>query len=224
MTANTSKLKVLLTLTHSIMYTFTKHTPELAEQINAIDLEHLLENASNSAKSFEPRIIFISEHDWFSVMSDLPEYSCFSCSSVHEFLRIGLHHYPCVIITIQDRAECSSSSLRQILSTRIKKPCEVLTFQNTTENQVIETIKAAYQRVQNLMSVEHSISQEAEKFITGRFLSPMEIAQNIEPPVMHKIKISEKLIRSRVADLIQTKPEEFLREAIDQIRKPSSNF
>ena len=206
------------------MYTFTKRTPELAEQINAIDLEHLLENAFNSAKDFNPRIVFISEHEWFSVMSDLPEYSCFFCSSVHEFLRIGLHHCPCVIITIQRRAECSSSALRQILSTRIKKPCEVLTFQNTTEDQVIETIKAAYQRVQNLMSVEHSVSQEAENFITGRPRSPINIGQNSEPPTIHKIKISEKLLRSRVAELIQTKPEDFLREAIDQIRKPSSNF
>ena len=142
--------------------------------------------------------------------------------SMHDFLKIGLDRHGCVIVVDENRAECSPH-LRELLISRTTQPFEIIPCSQTNEHQLLNEIKNSCQRVMHLISLERTISHTAQKIVSSNPRASTVSGYNHKSSNSVEYKVSQNLISSRVSQVIDQKPEEFLRDAISQIRKPQKS-
>ncbi|MEK9772512.1 MAG: hypothetical protein VW576_03000 [Opitutae bacterium] len=202
------------------MSTFTAEFPHLAHQVSELNVDELIKEANERSSNYHPLVVFLSTSKLEEKFSHHFDYPVFTCKSLHDFLKIGLDRNPSVLVVDEDRAECSTHQLRQLLSSRMKQPFEVIPYSPQNEDELLVGIKNACQRMQQFLSIESSISHTASKIASPNSRVSTILDQDCEPSDLFTYKVSRKLLRKRVAEKIDLKPEEFLEEAICKIRKP----
>ena len=201
------------------MNTSSAEFPKLVHLVSELDIEKLLQNSNQCFSNYEPLLVFLTGSNIVDTIGHHFAFPIFSCKSLHDFLRIGLYRHASVLVVEKHRGECSLPHLKQLLSTRAELPIEIISFSQINENHLIESIVTAYRKVQNLVSVEFSISKYAEKLLSENTKSLDTHRKSSPKSRMQRFKISQNLIRTRVAETIQQKPEVFLKGAISQIRE-----
>lgn len=201
------------------MSTFTAEFPHLAHQVSDLDVDQLIAKATKFSTNFQPRIVFISSTDLNKKFGHHLIHPVYCCKSMHDFLKIGLDRHGCVIVVDENRAECSTRHLRELLTSRTTQPFEIIPYSQPNEHQLLNEIKDSCQRVMHLISLERTISHTAQKIVSSNPRASTASGYNHKSSNSVEYKVSQNLIRSRVSEVIDPKPEEFLRDAISQIRK-----
>jgi len=205
------------------MSTSALDSPTLYQKVNALNLDQFLSDALDGSSRLKPVVVFISSTNWQKKIANCLMESTFKCHSLHHMLRLGLHHNPFVLVVSENRAECSTNGLKQILSSRSKQPFEIICDSELNDPLLIKEIKEACERVKKLTSIENSIDHFAKDFATEQ--SPLLRTQD-NPQVRSNVNDfieGRNLLKSRIMDLIENKPEDFLKEAISKIRKPPTS-
>jgi hypothetical protein len=206
------------------MSSSTLDSPTLYQKVNALNLDQFLSDALDDSSGYTPIVVFISSTNWQEKIASCLKESTFTCHSLHDMLRLGFHHNPFVLVVSKNRAECSTNELQQILSSRSKQPFEIVCHSKINDLELIDAIKKACDRVKKTASIENSIDRTAKGFTADS--SPKTTLEGNLPDRCNINEYSEgrNLLKSRIIDYIENKPEDFLKEAISKIRKPPTNL
>jgi len=197
------------------MSTSTPESPKVAHQISESRINQLLDSEMKIS-DHQPLVVFISDcPDREEIASKLSVPS-FQCSSVHEFLRLGLNHRACVLVVSEQRAECSFENLQELLKRRAHHPIEVVSF-NHSNNQLVHLSEKIEQSVTQLTEIQ-LVDPRLSHSNRGKFSDSGTIANR----VIHKEEENENSPNDRMNEGIHSKPEEYLRQAISKIRQPSN--
>ena len=123
------------------MSTFTAEFPHLAHQVSDLDVDQLIAEATKFSTNFQPWVVFISSADLNKKFGHHLIHPVYCCKSMHDFLKIGLDRHGCVIVVDENRAECSTLHLRELLISRTTQPFEIIPYSQTNEHQLLNEIK-----------------------------------------------------------------------------------
>ena len=116
------------------------------------DVDQLIAEATKFSTNFQPWVVFISSTDLNKKFGHHLIHPVYCCKSMHDFLKIGLDRHGCVIVVDENRAECSTLHLRELLISRTTQPFEIIPYSQTNEHQLLNEIKNSCQRVMHLIS------------------------------------------------------------------------
>ncbi len=193
----------------------TAEYPHIAHQVNELNLDKLLEQVTHLSSNYKPLVVFISATVWEEKIGSSLSYPFFTCQSIHDFLRIGLNLLPCVMVVDEDRAECSTHELKQLLSNRTEYPFELIDGSTVNENELVEKINDACRRIESIASIENTIAYPDKP--VDRLGNTIELSRS------SGFSKNKNLLRTKITEYIDQKPEEFLSEAISKIRNPQGD-
>ena len=205
------------------MATSALDSPTLYQKINALNLNQFLSDALDGSSGLTPIVVFISSTNCHDKIANCLKESTFKCHSLHEMLRLGLHHNPFVLVVSEKRAECSTKGLKQILSARSKQPYEIICDSEVNAPQLIDQIMEACERVKRIASIENSIDHFAKDFAHEQSHQRTPQGNPTDRNSVSDFKEGRNLLKSRIMDFIENKPEDFLKEAISKIRESPSS-
>ena len=146
-----------------------KEFPTLSQRVSELDLANLLDHASLSNPKTEISIVLLSVDENFLPNIDRKyDNPVLRCKSFHDFLRQGHHKSACVLVTKGERAECSSTHLKDLPSARTSKPFEVIVHDGTTDDDLIDLIHNAITRVQEFMVVDSTVEYSTQMIVKER--------------------------------------------------------
>ena len=203
------------------MNTSVTNFPHLDTELSQFSVYQLLHEAQDAPKNLNPKVIFLACSGLIEQIGTRLGFSVFECNNLHDFLRIGLNRNSFVLVTIGKRQECSLSKLKELLSVRTKHPFSIIVHDQQNGEELLLEIQKEYQKVQKLASIEKIISEKAEEIVNREpKLSGQSNSFNLIQ--RNEYKYSREFLRLRVSEFIEKKPEDFLENAINQIRKPFS--
>ena len=92
----------------------TPSSPKLShaiDRIKEIELDSWLSEPTDVTSSHSVRIVFLSTDPCELDLNAGLQAELFSCDSLHNFIRLGYHLQPFVLITQENRQECSANEL-----------------------------------------------------------------------------------------------------------------
>ena len=191
-----------------------KEFPTLSQRVSELDLANLLDHASLSNPKTEISIVLLSVDENFLPNIDRKyDNPVLRCKSFHDFLRQGHHKSACVLVTKGERAECSSTHLKDLLSARTSKPFEVIVYDGTTDDDLIDLIHNAITRIQEFMAVDSTVEYSTQMIVKER-LNENDSRLSSTP----EYQFTKELIQLKVLQQIETEPENFLKAAITKIK------
>ena len=195
------------------------NTPKLINEsvtdfIETINLDQLIEEAASDYRKEEICLVLFGTASQYASRIENLKLEYFTCNDLAGFFALGLDRYAAILIFNEEPAECSLDNLNTLLETRSNLPREIVTLIDSPEENLEQTLLSAYERVQRVSSIENKIwqlSQDAHypESRTGSGLGTPK----------RNLRLTQDLIRARVIDKINQAPEEFLKEAISNIRK-----
>ena len=192
----------------------TKEFPTLSQRVSELDLTDLLDHASSSNPETEILIILLSVHSNFLPSIDtIYDNPVVRCRSFHDFLRLGHHKSACVLIAPENRAECSSTHLEDLLSARSSKPFEVIVHDSGNENLLIDLIHKAITRIQESITIDSTVEYSTRMVVKEKL--PERDARLSSTP---EYQFTKELIQLKVLQQIEAEPENFLKAAITKIK------
>ena len=191
-----------------------KEFPTLSQRVSELNLANLLDHASLSNPKTEISIVLLSVDENFLPNIDRKyDNPVLRCKSFHDFLRQGHHKTACVLVTQGERAECSSTHLKDLLSARTSKPFEVIVYDGTTDDDLIDLIHNAITRIQEFMAVDSTVEYSTQMIVKER-LNENDSRLSSTP----EYQFTKELIQLKVLQQIETEPENFLKAAITKIK------
>ena len=191
-----------------------KEFPTLSQRVSELNLANLLDHASFSNPKTEISIVLLSVDENFLPNIDRKyDNPVLRCKSFHDFLRQGHHKAACVLVTQGERAECSSTQLKDLLSARTSKPFEVIVYDGTTDDDLIDLIHNAITRIQEFMVVDSTVEYSTQMIVKER-LNENDSRLSSTP----EYQFTKELIQLKVLQQIETEPENFLKAAITKIK------
>ena len=193
--------------------------PAIVENVSRLNIEKLINDASQKAPSHHPLVVFIG---FLKLPPQLIEellFPYFQTQTLHEFFRLGLNQYQCVIVLDEIRAECSLKNLNKLIAKRSNGAFEVISRQkNSTTNLTVE-INQACSRVRHLSAIEDSIATTTAQILNqlDSDNTPSDEGRSIHQS--KDFKTTQSLLSNRVMEHMREKPEKFLKNAISEIRK-----
>ena len=192
----------------------TKEFPTLSQRVSELDLTDLLDHASSSNPKTEISIILLSVDPKFLPSIDtIYDNPVVRCRSFHDFLRQGHHRTACVLVTPGNRAECSSTHLKDLLSARSSRPFEVIVHDNGNENLLIDLIHKAITRIQESIAIDSTVEYSTRMIVKEKLND--RGARLASTP---EYQFTKELIQLKVLQQIETEPENFLKAAITKIK------
>ena len=191
-----------------------KEYPTLSQRVSELNLANLLDHASFSNPKTEISIVLLSVDENFLPNIDRKyDNPVLRCKSFHDFLRQGHHKAACVLVTKGERAECSSTHLKDLLSARTSKPFEVIVYDGTTDDDLIDLIHNAITRIQEFMAVDSTVEYSTQMIVKER-LNENDSRLSSTP----EYQFTKELIQLKVLQQIEAEPENFLKAAITKIK------
>jgi len=200
------------TLTPHIM---TPSSPKLShpiDRIHEIELDSWLSEPADFAFSFSVRIVFLSTDPCELDLSVGLQTEMLTCDSLHNFIRLGYHLQPFVLITEENRQECSAKDLKVLLSRRSPNPFRIILKSDKTPLALSQEVNDAIEKVFASQSLDKKVLEKTRAIFR-------ETQSGSLPISSREFKQANKALRARVRQRIENEPEKFLQEAISQIRK-----
>ena len=192
----------------------TQEFPTLSQRVSELDLTDLLDHASSSSPETEISIILLSvDPNFLPSIDAIYDHQVVRCRSFHDFLRVGHHKTACVLIAPGNRAECSSTHLKNLLSARSRIPFEVIVHDSGNENLLIDLIHKAITRIQESIAIDSTVECSTRMIVKEKLND--RGARLASTP---EYQFTKELIQLKVLQQIETEPENFLKAAITKIK------
>ena len=193
----------------------TPSSPKLShaiDRIHEIELDSWLSEPTDVTASHSVRIVFLSTDPCELDLSSGLQTELFSCDSLHNFIRLGYHQQPFVLVTVENRQECSAKDLEVLLSRRSPNPFRLILKDNKTPLTLSQEVNEALVEVHASHGLEKRVSEKTRAIF--RETHPESL-----PYSSREFQQANKVLRERVRQRIENEPEKFLQDAIFQIRK-----
>jgi hypothetical protein len=175
-------------------------------------LDSWLSEPADFAFSFSVRIVFLSTDPCELDLSVGLQTEMLTCDSLHNFIRLGYHLQPFVLITEENRQECSAKDLKVLLSRRSPNPFRIILKSDKTPLALSQEVNDAIEEVYASQSLDKKVLEKTRAIFR-------ETQSGSLPISSREFKQANKALRARVRQRIESEPEKFLQEAISQIRK-----
>ena len=200
------------------MSTSTMEFPSIAKKVNCIDFTELYEQATDIHTKSQVMVVLLSwDKKFVPTLESEIENPIIRCRSLHNFLRQGLNQCSCVLVLLEERAECSTKNLKNLIDARSQKPIELITCKNQSKDSLIPLIKKASSRVQKLLAMETTVEHSARKIIKEKINSIPHNRYHHKTLESSEYLYAKSLIRCKASEQIENAPEKFLEEAISKI-------
>ena len=206
------------------MNTNTQSLKHLRQEIDSLPLSDLVTDAFRQSEKFKTSIVLISAEKLKGKISKVMDTDIFFCATLHDFLRLGLNHHSCVIVVSKILAECSIEEIEKLLSKRMaKKAYSIVLHDEKPDDELLEEIIKASLEVSRLSSMERVIKIGTDNVIRNheRKMTPKSLNKGSNRLI--EFEFSQNLIREKTYRMINENPDIFLKDAIKNIRKPSSS-
>ena len=193
----------------------TPSSPKLShaiDRIHQIELDSWLSEPTDVTSSHSVRIVFLSTDPCELDLSSGLQAELFSCDSLHNFVRLGYHQQPFVLVTVENRQECSAKDLEVFLSRRSPNPFRLILKDNKSPLTLSQEVNEALVEVHASHGLEKRVSEKTRVIF-------LETHPGSLPYSSQEFKQANKILRERVRKRIENEPEKFLQDAISQIRK-----
>jgi len=193
----------------------TPSSPKLShaiDRIHEIELDSWLSEPADSSSSHSVRIVFLSiDPCELDIDTDL-QAELFTCDSLHNFIRFGYHQQPFVLITEENRQECSAKDLEVLLSRRSPHSFRLILKANKSPLTLSQEVNEALAEVHASHGLEKRVSEKTRAIFREAHTESL-------PYSSREFQQANKVLRERVRKRIANEPEKFLQDAISQIRK-----
>ena len=193
----------------------TPSSPKLShaiDRIHEIELDSWLSEPTDVTSSHSVRIVFLSTDPCELDLSSGLQAELFSCDSLHNFIRLGYHQQPFVLVTVENRQECSAKDLEVFLNRRSPKPFRLILKDNKSPLTLSQEVNEALVEVHASHGLEKRVSEKTRVIF-------LETHPGSLPYSSREFQQANKVLRERVRKRIENEPEKFLQDAISQIRK-----
>ena len=193
----------------------TPSSPKLShaiDRIHEIELDSWLSEPTDVTSSHSVRIVFLSTDPCELDLNSGLQAEFFSCDSLHNFIRLGYHHQPFVLVTAENRQECSAKDLEVFLSRRSPNTFRLILKDNKSSPILSQEVNEALVEVHASHNLEKRVSEKTRTIF--RETQPESL-----PYSSREFQQANKVLRERVRKRIVNEPEKFLKDAISQIRK-----
>jgi hypothetical protein len=193
----------------------TPSSPKLSEtidRIHKVELDSWLSEPSDSTSTHAICIVFLSTDPCKLELSVGLQTDLFTCDSLHNFIRLGYHQRPFVLITEENRQECSANNLEVFLSRRSPTPFRLIFKGNKSPLALSKEVNEALGEVHASHILNRRILEKTRDIFR-------ETQSGSLPYSSQEFQQASKALRDRVRRRIENEPEKFLQDAISQIRK-----
>ncbi len=193
----------------------TPSSPKLShaiDRIHEIELDSWLSEPADSTPSDSVRIVFLSTDPCELDLNEGLQPELFSCDSLHNFIRLGYHQQPFVLVTEENRQECSAKDLEVLLSRRSPYSFRLILKDNKTALTLSQEVNEALAEVHASHGLEKRVSEKTRAIFRETHTESL-------PYSSREFQQANKVLRERVRKRIENEPEKFLQDAISHIRK-----
>ena len=193
----------------------TPSSPKLShaiDRIHQIELDSWLSEPTDVTSSQSVRIVFLSTDPCELELNAGFQTEFLSCDSLHNFIRLGYHQQPFVLVTEGNRQECSTKDLEVLLSRRSPNPFRLILKDNKSSLSLSQEVNEALVEVHASYGLEKRVSEKTRAIFR-------ETHPESSPYSSREFQQANKVLRERVRKRIENEPEKFLQDAISQIRK-----
>ena len=193
----------------------TPSSPKLShaiDRIHEIELDSWLSELADVTSSYSVRIVFLSTDPCELDLNAGLQTEFFSCDSLHNFIRLGYHLQPFVLITQENRQECSANELETLLSRRSPSSFRLVFKDNKSTLTLSQKVNKALVEVHASHGLEKRVSEKTRAIF-------LETQSDSLPYSSREFQQANKVLLERVRMRIENEPEKFLQDAISQIRK-----
>ncbi|MBP51751.1 MAG: hypothetical protein CMI27_01255 [Opitutae bacterium] len=138
--------------------------------------------------------------------------------SVHSLLRNGLYQEHSIFV-LNDSSECSPTALIDLLSARMKKPFIVVTDQEIRQKGLKNSFEKLIQQMERELGIEEIVQDYVDNSVKN-FTETKSVAKS-DFQLITSIQTEKEfkdLLRNRLSQFLSSPPEEFLKQAIGEIR------
>ena len=193
----------------------TPSPPKLShiiDRIHEFELDSWLSDPADVTSSHSVRIVFLSTDPCNLDLNSGLQAELFSCDSLHNFVRLGYHQQPFVLITEENRQESSAKDLEVFLSRRSPNPFRLIFKDNKSKLTLSQEVNEALVEVHVSHGLEKRVSEKTRAIFH-------ETHPESLPYSSREFQLAKKVLCERVRKRIENEPEKFLQDAISQIRK-----
>jgi hypothetical protein len=193
----------------------TPSSPKLShaiDRIHEIELDSWLSEPTDVTPSHSVRIVFLSTDSCELDLNSGLQAELLSCDSLHNFFRLGYHQQPFVLVTVENRQECSAKDLEVLLSRRSPNPFRLILKDNKSSLTLSQEVNEALVEVHACLGLEKRVSEKTRAIFR-------ETHPESSPYSSREFQQANKILRERVRKRIENEPEKFLQDAISRIRK-----
>ena len=155
----------------------------------------------------------------------LSQFLFYRAYSVHQLLRGGQYRGHNIFIHLESSYECSSDSLHDLLQNRIKSEFKVFSPSEILNPDIIEQFKVICQALE----LKTRINQVTDEFITASTeCSIDQVHRSFPTQQIHLKKDIESsktkgILSQKIQKILSDSPEDFLYQAIEEIKGKDTN-
>ena len=145
--------------------------------------------------------------------------------SVHQLLRSGQFKGHNIFIHLESSYECSSDSLHDLLQNRIKSEFKVFSPSERLNTDIIEQFKGICQALE----LKTRINQVTDEFISASTERSIDQVHRPFPAQQIHLKKdiesteTKAMLSRKIQKVLSNSPEDFLRQAIEEIKGKDTN-
>ena len=155
----------------------------------------------------------------------LDTFSFYRAYSVHQLLRSGQFKGHNIFIHLEGSYECSSDSLHDLLQNRIKSEFKVFSPSERLNTDIIEQFKGICQALE----LKTRINRVTDEFITASTERSIDQVHRSFPTQQIHLKKNidssetKAILSRKIQKILSDSPEDFLRQAIEEIKGKDTN-
>ena len=155
----------------------------------------------------------------------LNQFLFYRAYSVHQLLRSGQYSGHNIFIHLERSYECSSDSLHDLLQNRIKSEFKVFSPSERLNPDIIEQFK----RICQALELKTRINQVTDEFITASTERSIDQVHRSFPTQQIHLKKdiesneTKAILSRKIQKILSNSPEDFLRQAIEEIKGKDTN-
>lgn len=141
--------------------------------------------------------------------------------SVHYLLRTGLYQEHSIFI-LDETAECSTSSLAELLRTRMIKPFAVVSAREIRKEGLENSINVIIRQMEKEQGIDEVVDDYISSSKSQNEISGRRVHRTFDTELVshHQTETEFKdLLKSRLSQFLSSTPEKILEQAIKEIRK-----